>query len=82
MRVIFCLFCVVLLTGCASNLTVEEQHKRAHIVDACYTVLETSPEDKQDRINAYLESHKQEGNLSNKEVFIIKECLKRTEESD
>ena len=81
MRLIYCLLCVVLLTGCTSNFTVEEQHKRTHIIDACYTVLETNPQDKDDKISAYLDSHKKDGDLSAKEAFIIQGCLKRTEES-
>lgn len=71
---------IVMLSGCSSTFnkqTLQVRHKG--IIDACYTVLEYNPTDKEERINNYLEQKKQMKQITESQKIIIKECLNRTE---
>ncbi|MBR4315571.1 MAG: hypothetical protein IKP65_01175 [Alphaproteobacteria bacterium] len=59
----------------------ELQLRHEGIIDACYTVLEYNPEDKESRINTYLEQKEKAKQITTSEKQIIKACLKRTESS-
>ena len=81
MRIFLCVVLCCVATGCTSGLTREQQLVRTHVVDACYTLLEEVSENRNARMNNSLELYRQGDVLSEGEVFIIKECIKRTEES-
>ena len=68
--------------GCISGKTSREEFlRREGVVDAIYTVMEHSPEDSSIRIENYLFSHVEEGNISEKEKDLLVLCLKRTQAS-
>lgn len=81
MRIFLCVVLCCVAAGCTSGLTKDQQLVRTHVVDACYTLFEETAENRDDRVNNYLELHRQGDVLSEGEVFIIKACIKRTEES-
>lgn len=75
------LLLVLLLSGCSSLDEKVVTQKKIGIVDACYTVLEYNPCDKEERINHYLQCKQKEEVIDEGQVFVLKECLKRTENS-
>ena len=46
---------LIMLTGCNSTNEIVDKEIKKGIVDACYTVLEHNPKDKNERINNYLD---------------------------
>ena len=81
MKVVISVLCCLMLVGCTSSITQEQKHIYTHVVDACYTVLEMAPADKDTRISTYLQAYQNGGLMSEGEVFVLKECIKRTESS-
>lgn len=81
----------MLVSGCSfieSTVTEKAAEKeklsqavKVGIIDACYTVLEYSPADKNDRIQKYLETKQAKGDLTKNEKFVLESCIKRTEQS-
>lgn len=71
----------ICLAGCCTFTEQEIEMRHKGIVDACYTVLEHAPEDKDTRINEYLEKQKEKKVLTAREKVLIKDCLDRTERS-
>ena len=51
------------------------------MVDACYTVLEMAPADKDAKVDTYLQAYQNGGLMSEGEVYVLKQCIKRTENS-
>lgn len=66
----------VLLAGCSSSY---DNAKRDAVIDSCYVVLKNKPTDRWDRINKYLDFHKERGVLSDRDTEIISKCLKNSE---
>ena len=81
MRIFLCIVLCFVAAGCTSGLTREQQLIRTHVVDACYTLLEEVSENRDARMNNYLETYKNGGLMSEEEVYTLKECIKRTEGS-
>lgn len=75
------IFVFIFISGCNSLNKQELQLRHEGIIDACYTVLEYNPEDKESRINTYLEQKEKAKQITASEKQIIKACLKRTESS-
>ena len=81
MRLFICIAMCFVLAGCTTSFTREQQLVRTHVVDACYTALEMSQDDRLERTGKYLQAYQSGGLLSEREVFVIKECLSRTAQS-
>lgn len=81
MRIFLCVVLCCVAAGCTSGLTREQQLVRTHVVDACYIVLEMAPVDKDTRISTYLQAYENGGLMTDREVYVLKECIKRTEGS-
>ena len=69
------------LAGCCTFTEQEIEMRHKGIVDACYTVLEHAPEDKDARIDDYLEKQEKNKVLTKREKALVKDCLDRTERS-
>lgn len=72
---------LLFLSGCATFTEQEIEVRHKGIVDACYTVLEHAPADKDARIEEYLVKQKEKKVLTAREKVLIKDCLDRTERS-
>ena len=81
MRILISVLCCLILVGCTSGITQEQKHVRTHVVDACYTVLEMAPADKDAKVDTYLQAYQNGGLMSEGEVYVLKQCIKRTENS-
>lgn len=67
----------VVMAGCSSSY---DNVKLDAVIDSCYVVLKSKPRDKWDRINKYLDFHKERGVLSSRDTEIINKCLRKSEE--
>ena len=68
----------VFLAGCTSPMTLEDKALREHVVDACFTVQETmAPKEAMLKVDEYLLWHQESGDLSEREVYVIKVSLER-----
>lgn len=73
---------VLFVTGCnSSNKEIISMKRYDGIIDACYTVLQYNPSDKDERINRYLQNKQKDGQINQKEKVIIQKCLQRTQSS-
>lgn len=76
------LISLFLLTSCSSLTKQQLDQRKTGIIDACYTVLEYNSQNKEQKIQKYL-NQKIEQDLINKEQkIIIKKCLYRTQNSE
>lgn len=73
---------MILFTGCATFTDKQLSKRHEGIVDACYTVIEYAPQDKDARIQKYLDSKQEQGHITTNEKAIIIKCLIRTEKSE
>jgi hypothetical protein len=69
------------MTGCSTFTDQELSLRRKGVVDACYTLLEYNPKDKDMRIDTYLQKKTEEGILDKGSKEILENCIKRTESS-
>lgn len=68
----------LMLIGCASTADRDiESNKRKSVINSCFTVLESNPKDKWDRINAYLDARVKGGYVTAEEAEVILGCLHR-----
>lgn len=65
MRIVFIGIICIMLSGCSvtNNIIVQKEVKES-IIDACYTVLEYNPQDKEVRINKYLDSKEKKNDIT------------------
>lgn len=73
---------IILFTGCATFTDEELSTRHDGIIDACYTVMEYAPQDKDARILEYLDNKQNKGHITRNEKLIIIKCLIRTEKSN
>lgn len=71
----------ICLAGCCAFTEQEIEVRHKGIVDACYTVLEHAPADKDTRIKEYLEKQCRNKTMTEREKELVKDCLDRTERS-
>lgn len=68
----------VIMAGCTSMTDrAIEINKRNSVINSCFTVIESNPKDKWDRINAYLDARVRGGYVTVGEAEVILECLRR-----
>lgn len=69
---------VVIMAGCTSMADRDiESNKRKSVINSCFTVIESNPKDKWERINAYLDARVKGGYVTVEEAEVILECLHR-----
>lgn len=83
-KILIGLIGISILTGCSTtNFNAKElQERHKGIIDACYTVMEYAPNDKDNRIQNYLNVNEKNGHITSSEKQIIIKCLMRTEKSE
>ena len=73
---------ILTLTGCSTFTDEQLSTRHDGIIDACYTVMEYAPADKDTRILEYLQAKQDKGHITINEKKIIIKCLIRTQKSN
>lgn len=78
MRFVLVFAVALTLTGCTSTADkAVESNKRKSVINSCFTVIESNPKDKWERINSYLNQRVRQGYVTKGEAEVILECLHR-----